>query len=259
MTVGRAEAYDRHTGRYGPELSEAFVSFAAVRPGMRALDVGCGPGGLTRALAALVGADRVAAVDPSEDYARVCRERVPGADVRDGAAEALPFADGAFDAVLSQLVVQALDDAPAAAREMRRVAAPGGVVAACAWDFGGGMPLLDAYWGAAAAVDPAGARAFDGDTANAWCTRAGLERLWREAGVADVETAELAAGAGYEDVDDAFFSFAAGVGMSGAFCRSLPEARREALREEFERRLGDPRGPFRLVARAWAVRGRAGG
>jgi hypothetical protein len=39
MTAGRAEAYDRHTGRYWPELSEAFVSFAAVRPGMRVLDV----------------------------------------------------------------------------------------------------------------------------------------------------------------------------------------------------------------------------
>jgi hypothetical protein len=72
-----------------------------------------------------------------------------------------------------------------------------------------------------------------------------------------VETAELTAGAGYEGVDDAFFSFAAGAGISGAFCRSLPEPRRAALREEFVRRLGDPVGPFRLVARAWAVRGRA--
>jgi SAM-dependent methyltransferase len=257
VTPGRAEAYDRHTGRYGPELSESFVTFAAVRPGMRVLDVGCGPGGLTRTLAEIVGPDRVAAVDPSEDYARACRLRVPGADVRDGAAEALPFDDRAFDAVLSQLVVQALDDAPAAAREMHRVAARRGVVAAVVWDFGGGMPLVDAYWAAAAAVDPAGARAADGDSANPWCTRAGMERLWRDAGLADVETAELSAGAGYQDVADALFSFAAGVGFSGAFYHSLPQQRREALREEFGRRLGDPRGPFRLVARAWAVRGRA--
>jgi hypothetical protein len=38
-------------------------------------------------------------------------------------ASAPPFEDGGFDAVLSQLVIQALDDAPAAARELRRVAA----------------------------------------------------------------------------------------------------------------------------------------
>jgi hypothetical protein len=44
--AGPAEAYDRHTGRYGPELSAAFVRFAGVKPGMRVLAVGSGPGAL---------------------------------------------------------------------------------------------------------------------------------------------------------------------------------------------------------------------
>jgi 2-polyprenyl-3-methyl-5-hydroxy-6-metoxy-1,4-benzoquinol methylase len=51
---GRAAAYDRHLGRYGPELSAASVLFAGVGPGMRVLVVGGGPGSLTRALVALV-------------------------------------------------------------------------------------------------------------------------------------------------------------------------------------------------------------
>ena len=123
---------------------------------------------------------------------------MPGAAVRVGSAEALPFEDGDFDAVVSQLVIQALDDAPAAAREMRRVAAPGGLIAACVWDFHGGMPLLDAYWAAARSLDPDGARAAGDDSANPWCTRDGLRRLWEEAGIAQVETAELSAGAGYD-------------------------------------------------------------
>lgn len=72
-----------------------------------------------------------------------------------------------------------------------------------------------------------------------------------------METAELAAGAEYEGFDDAWFSFAAGAGFSGAYCRSLDDERRAALREEFRRRLGVSDGPFRLDARAWAVRGRA--
>jgi ubiquinone/menaquinone biosynthesis C-methylase UbiE len=67
-----AAAYDRHTGRYGSELSAAFVRFAGVEPGMRVLDVGCGPGALTVRLAELVGGESVAAVDPSEDYADAC-------------------------------------------------------------------------------------------------------------------------------------------------------------------------------------------
>ena len=87
--------------------------------------------------------------------------------------------------------------------------------------------------------------------------RDGLRRLWEEAGIADVETAELSAGAEYDGFDDAWFSFAAGAGFSGAYCRSLDDRRRAALREEFRRRLGVSDGRFRLDARAWAVRGRA--
>jgi SAM-dependent methyltransferase len=252
-----AQAYDRHTGRYGAELAAAFVSFAGVRQGMRALDVGCGPGALAAELAQRLGATRVGAVDPSENYVEACRERVPCADVRLGTAEALPFEDAAFEAVLAQLVVQVLEDAPRAAREMHRVAAPGGVVAACVWDFKNGMPLLSAYWAAAESVDPDGARLASGDDVNPWCTPAGLSWLWDDAGIEAVETGELSASAEYTGFDDAWWSFAAGVSPSGAYCRSLDEERRAALREEFRRRLGAPTGPFALTARAWSVRGLA--
>ena len=57
------------------------------------------------------------------------------------AAEALPFADGAFDAALSQLVVNFMRDAEAGVREMARVTRPGGVVASCVWDYAGEMTL----------------------------------------------------------------------------------------------------------------------
>jgi SAM-dependent methyltransferase len=253
--TARAEAYDRHTGRYGPELSDAFLEFARVEPASRVLDVGAGTGNLTSRLVAILGPSQVTAVEPSADYATACRDRVPGVDVRVAAAEELPFADGAFDAVLSQLVIQALDDAPAAVREMRRVAAPGGTVSACVWDFRDGMPLLGAYWAAVRATDPDGAPAGD-DTADDWCTRDGLRALWEQADLTDVETAALSASAPYDDLDDAWFSFASGVGTSGAYCRSLDERRQAVLRAEFERRLDAPDGPFRLTARAWAVRGR---
>jgi SAM-dependent methyltransferase len=226
---------------------------------MRTLDVGCGPGALAGELARIVGATLVGAVDPSEEYVEVCRLRVPGADVRLGTAEDLPFEDSAFNAVLAQLVVQVLDDAPSAAREMLRVAGPDGIVAACVWDFEGGMPLLAAYWGAAERIDPDGAREAGASDVNRWCTPAGLGELWRKAGLGRVEIGELAASAEYERSDDAWWSFTAGVSPSGKFFRSLDDEERTALREEFCRRLGAPEGPFRLTARAWAVRGWAPG
>lgn len=53
-------------GRYLPTLAPAFADAAGVGPGRRVLDVGCGPGGLTRELAVRTGAAGVAAIDPSE-------------------------------------------------------------------------------------------------------------------------------------------------------------------------------------------------
>jgi len=124
------EAYDRLVGRYSPALARELIRFAGVGEGMRALDVGCGPGALTAELAARLGAERVAAVEPSPPFAEACRRRVPGARVQVGAAEALPFADGEFDAALAQLVVHFMDDPVAGLREAGRVTRDGGVVAA---------------------------------------------------------------------------------------------------------------------------------
>jgi ubiquinone/menaquinone biosynthesis C-methylase UbiE len=246
--------YDRHVGRYGPALAAELLDFAGLPRGGRALDVGCGPGALTAALAARGHA--VAAIDPSEPFAEACRRRVPGADVRVGAAEMLPFPDAEFDAVLSQLVLNFLTDAPAALAEMRRVARPGAIVAACVWDYASGMTLLRAFWDAAVALDPAAAEHDEGRVMR-HCSPGELEELWRSAGLEAVRTGTLAATASYDDFDDLWSPFPEGVGPSGAYCASLAPERREALRDELRRRLGEPDGPFELSARAFAVAGRA--
>lgn len=117
-------------GRYSDPLAQELLRAAGVEPGQSALDVGCGPGALTAALGSALGPGSVAAVDPSEPFVEACRRRNPGVEVRAGAAESLPFPDRSFDAVLAQLVVQFMSDAPLGVREMRRVARPGGVLAA---------------------------------------------------------------------------------------------------------------------------------
>jgi SAM-dependent methyltransferase len=250
-----ADAYDRYIGRYAPELAAALISAAGVQPGQRALDVGCGPGALTAALAELLGAERVAAVDPSEPFAEACAARVEGARVELAAAEALPFGDGSYDAVLSQLVVNFMSDAPAGVREMRRVTRPGGTVAAAVWDYAGEMTLLRRFWDAAVALDPAAA-SLDEGRQMPYCQPDELSRLWRDAGLREVAGSALTVAAGYDGFDDLWQPLESGVGPAGAYVAALPQERRERLREELRARLDVGEGPFRLTARAWCVVGR---
>ena len=142
-------------GRYADRLAPLLIAFSGVEPRDSVLDVGCGPGSLTEALAAHVGAENVGAIDPSEQFATTTAERVPAADVQLGAAESLPWPDDRFDAALAQLVVNFMSDADAGVGEMRRVIRPGGTVAACTWDYSGGMTMLRTFWDAALALDPA--------------------------------------------------------------------------------------------------------
>ena len=107
---------------------------ARLEPRMRALDVACGTGMLTRAAARRVGRDgQAVGVDVSAGMlARARRWRPPvGAAVPEFIAAdalALPFADGQFDAVTMGFGLRNMPDYRAALAEMRRVALPGGRV-----------------------------------------------------------------------------------------------------------------------------------
>lgn len=255
MFSGPAEVYDRFVGRYSPRLAEAMCEAAGVRPGQRALDVGCGSGALTSVLAVVLGAENVAALDPSEPFAEAARVRVPGARIVVGSAEALPFGDDEFDVTLSQLVVNFLTDPEQGLREMSRVTRGGGVVAGCVWDYGGEMTMLRVFWEAAAALDPERAEPLMEAHTMRFARPEELAALWRSAGLEWIEVDPIRAEASYEDFDDLWSPFPTGVGPAGAYTGALGNAQQSTLKREFSGRLGDPAGPFTLSAQAWCAVG----
>ncbi|MEZ0448678.1 class I SAM-dependent methyltransferase [Cellulomonas sp. ICMP 17802] len=245
-----ADAYGRFMGRYSEPLAERFAAALGVSPGARALDVGCGPGALTAQLVARLGADAVAAVDPSESFVAAARARFPGLRVDAAGAESLPFDDDAFDLTVAQLAVPFMSDPVAGLAEMARVTRPGGGVAASAWDHAGAGGPLRTFWRAVRDIDPAAP-----DESTLPGVREGhLAELFRGAGLEDVTAWSERVSAHYGAFDEWWQTYTLGVGPAGEHVAGLDDAGRDALRARCAELL--PSAPFDVTAVAWCVRSR---
>ena len=247
-------AYEAFMGRWSRRLAPLLVAFAGVRDGTDVLDVGCGTGPLSRAVRDVAPQARVTGIDPSAGFVELARAAVPDARFEVGDAQVLPFGDASVDAALSLLALNFVPDHVRAAREMRRVTRPGGVVAAAVWDYGDGMEMLYRFWEVACAVSPDA-----NDVAEhrmPLCHQGELAALLRGLGLRDVVEQPLEIRCEYASFDDYWLPFLGGVGPSGQYVVGLSESRRTELRDVLRREVaGGDDGPFALGARAWAVRG----
>ena len=246
-----ADAYGRFMGRYSEPLADQLVAMAGLRATDRVLDVGCGPGALTARLVAVAGTGRVTAIDPSSSFVAAVAARLPGVDVREASAEALPFPDHGFDATLAQLVVHFMSDPVAGLREMARVTRPGGPVVASVWDHGGGRGPSSPFWRGVADVHPGAL-----DESDPPGSREGhLGQLFEDAGLGDLDETVLTVTVPYESFEEWWEPYTSGVGPAGAYVDRLDEADRQWVRDACAAQL--PPAPFEVTASAWTVRGRA--
>jgi SAM-dependent methyltransferase len=117
--------------QWGPRIADA----AAIDLGQDALDVGCGTGVLTCAVAERVGPNgRVVGLDPDEQMLAVARRKSTAVTWQSGRAESLPFDDASFHAVVSQFALMFFDSKPTGIAEMLRVLRPRGRLAIAVWD-----------------------------------------------------------------------------------------------------------------------------
>jgi SAM-dependent methyltransferase len=228
--ISPADVYDerfvpalfRH---WGPVLCDA----ASISPGQRVLDVACGTGALTVAVAARVSpGGTVLGLDANPEMLAVARRKHPAIEWRDGHAESLPFADASFDAVVSQFGLMFFDDRVAALREMQRVLRPGGrlVVAVC-----DALEHSPGYASLAALLDRLfGQRIGDAFRAPFVLGDAGVLRaLCGEAGVAEASIGQREGAVRFASIDDLVSTERACAWTLGGL---LDDAQFERLRRE---------------------------
>jgi ubiquinone/menaquinone biosynthesis C-methylase UbiE len=229
----RAATYGRVSGAITARFVGALLDAARVGAGMRVLDVATGPGHVAAAAAAR-GAEPVG-VDIAEGMLAVARRDHPQLDFRYGDAEALPFANSWFEAVVGAFVLNHLPRPEVAAAELARVLASGGRLALSVWDAPERARLIGlvrdavARAGAAPSAEPpAGPDAFR------FADDAQLRALLEDAGLEDVAVETVAVShrvAG--DAMEVWDGLLAGSVRSAAAVEALSPAARERARAAF--------------------------
>jgi len=251
-------AYQRFLGRWTDRLAEPLLDFAAFPANGDLLDVGCGTGSLTLAMARRWPGRRIVGIDLAEPYVAYARARVaePSPIFEVGGAGRLAYRDGLFAGAAAQLVLNFVPDPLGALRDMRRVTRRGGVLVGAVWDFRGGLIFQRLFWDTAAGIDPAAGAARDRLFAGALALPDGLTELFATAGLARIERVSLTIRMDYADFDDYWQPLLGGQGPVGSYAAQLPgELRRrveEAVRSAYLSGAQD--GPRSMTATAWAVR-----
>jgi ubiquinone/menaquinone biosynthesis C-methylase UbiE len=259
FNVRDANAYEQLMGRWSKKLAPLFIDFAGLADGERIIDVGCGAGSLSFALARAADVREIVAIDYSPVFVEeaIRRNSDPRIKIRQADACDLPFDDGAFDRSLALLVLHFVPEAGKAVAEMRRVVRKGGVVAAAVWDHLGGMPGMRMMVDTVAALSEGGRQLRRRYCFQPMMQPGEMKRTFVEQGLLEVTETQLMIRMDYQSFDDYWAPIAAGEGPLGKYVAALDAAERAradaAVRDAYE--AGRPDGPRSFANVAWACRG----
>jgi SAM-dependent methyltransferase len=250
--------YEPYGGRWSRLVAKELLAWLHVPPQKDWLDVGCGTGALSEVILQHADPHAVTGVDSSSRFIEYAKAHItdPRASFKIGDAGSLPVDATSCDVAVAGLVLNFVPQPPRAVAEMARVVRSGGVVAAYVWDYAGKMELMRYFWDAAVALDRA-ASDLDEGRRFPMCQPTPLADLFAAAALRHVEVRPIDVPTQFRDFDDYWSPFLGGQGPAPGYAMSLSEERRAALRERIRASLpAEEDGSIRLVARAWAIRGR---
>lgn len=252
-------AYERFIGRWTRRLADQVAELAPPPLEGPVLDVACGTGSMTAALAARWPGRRIVGVDVAESYLAFARERgdVGSAEFVRMDALLLDFEDSAFTAAYAVIALNFMSDPATAVAEMRRVVKPGGMVVAAGWDFRGGLVYQRLLWDTAAEVDPKAAEIRDRIFSHPLAKPDGMTGLLTTAGLHDVDRRSVTIRMDFASFEDYWNPLLGGEGPVGGYVAALEPELQERVRESVRRayRSGDADGPRSLTATAWLTTG----
>jgi ubiquinone/menaquinone biosynthesis C-methylase UbiE len=252
-----AAAYERRIGEWSRLAGDVFLDWLTPRGGLRWIDVGCGSGTFTELIISKHAPAEVQGIDRSDAllaFARV-RSGIRMAQFQKGDAMALPFQAARFDVATMALVIFFVPDPAKGVAEMVRVVAPGGQVAAYAWDFPGGGSTL---YPIMTELEAIGFPPVRPPRAEASKIEA-LQKLWVDAGLVDVETRRIDVQRKFADFDDFWKASTSGTSMV-PFLASLAPDDLARLKTRVRARVKEDRARG-ITSAAWAnaVKGRVPG
>jgi len=241
--------FDRFLGGfyYEPYAADLARRLAVGRDG-RVLELACGTGILTRRLrAALPNDAQLVATDLNEPMIEFARSKLWGADIhwRTADAQALPFKEGAFDAVVCQFGLMFLPDKALGFREARRVLKPGGTFLANVWCSLDDNPTAAAAHRTLAAMFPDDPPHFL-ETLFGLHDAGAIEALAREAGFANVAVERVELEGHAPSARHVAMGFARGSPLAAALQER--EADMDAVVDTIARALRDGEGPMPYAA-----------
>jgi ubiquinone/menaquinone biosynthesis C-methylase UbiE len=231
----------RFAERWSPITSlavDALLDAAHVGQGSRVLDVGTGAGDAA-AHAVRRGAEATG-VDVATAMVEIAARRHPEATFVQASATELPFADGFFDAVVANNVIQHIGEPERAVVEFRRVLAPGGRVGLTSWDAAERSPFFEAVLGAVAAADvPSPTEAPAGPSFFQFTDDAVFRALLEDAGFQEVAVGTIPVEIPVASGDELIIALAEGTVRVGAALRAADDDQRDRMQRSLEERLAE--------------------